>query len=46
MAVMMLMTARRDIMGKAVVPLTMRAVGWATTALMGMAAIVMTVQLF
>jgi len=46
MAVMMLMTARRDIMGKAVVLLTMRAVGWATTALMGMAAIVMTVQLF
>ena len=42
----MLLTARRDIMGKAAGPLAMRVVGWAATALMGMAAILMIVQLF
>ena len=46
MAVMMLMTGRRDIMGKATVPLVMRIVGWAATAVMAVAAIVMIVQLF
>jgi len=46
MAVMMLMTARSDIMGKATVPLAMRIVGWAATAVMAVAALVMTVQLF
>ena len=46
MAVMMLMTGRRDIMGKATVPLVMRIVGWAATAVMAVAAIVMLVQLF
>lgn len=38
MAVMMLMRARSDIMGKTTVPLAMRVVGWATTAIMGAAA--------
>ncbi|QKC85555.1 Nramp family divalent metal transporter [Mesorhizobium sp. NZP2077] len=46
MAVMMLMTARRDIMGKAKVPLGMRIIGWVATAVMAFAALVMIVQLF
>ncbi|TIW97968.1 MAG: divalent metal cation transporter [Mesorhizobium sp.] len=46
MAVMMLMTARRDIMGETTVPLTMRAIGWIATAVMAAAAVVMIVQLF
>jgi len=46
MAVMMLMTARGDIMGKATIPLGMRIVGWVATAVMAVAAIVMTVQIF
>ncbi|MBA1144489.1 Nramp family divalent metal transporter [Mesorhizobium neociceri] len=45
MAVMMLMTARRDIMGRATIPLVMRIVGWAATVVMAVAAIVMIVQL-
>ena len=46
MAVMMLMTGRRDIMGKAVVPPVIRNVGWVATAVMAVAAIVMLVQIF
>jgi len=42
----MLMTARGDIMGKATIPLGMRIVGWVATAVMAVAAIVMTVQIF
>jgi NRAMP (natural resistance-associated macrophage protein)-like metal ion transporter len=44
MAVMMLMTARSDIMGEATVPLVMRIVGWAATAVMAVSALVMIVQ--
>ncbi|WP_416361812.1 divalent metal cation transporter [Mesorhizobium sp. AR02] len=46
MAVMMLMTARRDVMGQATVPLVMRWVGWLATAVMAAAATVLIVQLF
>ncbi|ESY74895.1 Nramp family divalent metal transporter [Mesorhizobium sp. M0051] len=46
MVVMMLMTARRDVMGNAVVPLAMRLVGWAATGIMALAAAVMIFQLF
>lgn len=46
MAVMMLMTGRRDIVGKATVPSLMRIVGWIATAVMAVAAIVMIVQIF
>ena len=46
MAVMMMMTARRDIMGPSTVPLTMRIFGWLATMIMGAAAVVMVFQLF
>uniref|UniRef100_UPI00047A3151 divalent metal cation transporter n=1 Tax=Rhizobium loti TaxID=381 RepID=UPI00047A3151 len=46
MAVMMLMTARSDVMGKVTVPLVMRIIGWIATAVMAAAAVVMIVQLF
>ncbi|GLQ81705.1 iron transporter [Mesorhizobium huakuii] len=46
MAVMMLMTARSDIMGDTTVPMWMRLIGWLATAVMGAAATVMVVQLF
>ncbi|WP_319945973.1 divalent metal cation transporter [Mesorhizobium sp. AR07] len=46
MAVMMLMTARPDIMGKSTVPLAMRIIGWIATAVMAAAAAVMVVQIF
>lgn len=46
MVVMMLMTARRDVMGSAVVPIIMRLVGWAATGIMTLAAAVMVFQLF
>ncbi|BCG87909.1 iron transporter [Mesorhizobium sp. 113-3-9] len=46
MAVMMLMTARSDIMGEATVPRWMRLIGWLATAVMGAAATVMVVQIF
>ncbi|MGX5826853.1 Nramp family divalent metal transporter [Mesorhizobium sp. 43Arga] len=45
MAVMMLMTARRDIMGESTVPLLIRAIGWIATAVMAVAAIVMIAQI-
>jgi NRAMP (natural resistance-associated macrophage protein)-like metal ion transporter len=45
MAVMMLMTARPDIMGQTTVPLVMRSIGWVATAVMAVAAAVMIVQL-
>lgn len=45
MAVMMLMTARRDVMGKTTVPLAMRLMGWVATAIMAAAAMVMMFQL-
>ncbi|AZO41477.1 divalent metal cation transporter [Mesorhizobium sp. M7D.F.Ca.US.005.01.1.1] len=45
MAVMMLMTARRDVMGKTTVPLAMRLMGWVATAIMAAAAMVMIFQL-
>jgi Mn2+/Fe2+ NRAMP family transporter len=44
MAVMMLMTTRRNIMGKITVPLAMRFIGWAATAIMAAAAAVMIFQ--
>ncbi|MER8374307.1 Nramp family divalent metal transporter [Mesorhizobium sp. M1406] len=46
MMVMMLMTARRDVMGNAVVPMAMRLVGWAATGIMTLAAAVMIFRLF
>jgi NRAMP (natural resistance-associated macrophage protein)-like metal ion transporter len=46
MAIMMLMTARREIMGKVTVPLTMRLIGWLATAVMAAASAVMIVQIF
>ncbi|PZV36744.1 NRAMP family divalent metal transporter [Mesorhizobium kowhaii] len=46
MAVMMLMTARREVMGTSIVPLPMRLVGWLATAVMAAAAAVMIFQLF
>lgn len=46
MVVMMLMTARRDVMGNAVVPVAARLVGWAATGIMTLAAAVMIFQLF
>ncbi|BCH12064.1 hypothetical protein MesoLj131c_63220 [Mesorhizobium sp. 131-3-5] len=45
-AVMMLMTARSDIMGETPVPMWMRLIGWLATAVMGAAATLMVVQLF
>ena len=45
MAVMMAMTARPDIMGKATVPLGLRGVGWVATVVMAAAAVVMIGQL-
>ena len=45
MAVMMAMTARPDIMGKATVPLGLRVVGWVATVVMAAAAVVMIGQL-
>lgn len=45
MAVMMLMTARSDVMGKLTVPLVMRVIGWVATAVMAAAAAVMVMQL-
>lgn len=46
MTVMMLMTARRDVMGRAVIPVGMRWVGWAATCIMALAAAVMIFHLF
>lgn len=46
MVVMMLMTARRDVMGSVVVPVAARLVGWAATGIMTLAAAVMIFQLF
>ncbi|MER8571608.1 Nramp family divalent metal transporter [Mesorhizobium sp. M1338] len=46
MMVMMLMTARRDVMGNAVVPMAVRLVGWAATGIMTLAAAVMIFRLF
>jgi len=46
MAVMMLMTARSDVMGISTVPRGMRLVGWLATAIMALAAAIMIVQLF
>ncbi|WP_136620629.1 MULTISPECIES: NRAMP family divalent metal transporter [Mesorhizobium] len=46
MAVMMLMTARREVMGTSTVSLAMRLVGWLATAVMAAAATVMIFQLF
>lgn len=46
MAVMMLMTARSDVMGTSTVPRGMRLVGWLATAVMALAAAMMIVQLF
>lgn len=45
MAIMMLMTARRKIMGEVRVPVSMRVVGWLATLAMGLAAMVMIVQI-
>jgi Mn2+/Fe2+ NRAMP family transporter len=45
MVVMMLMTARGDVMGTSTVPLAMRLIGWLATAVMALAAGVMIVQL-
>ncbi|MER9332563.1 Nramp family divalent metal transporter [Mesorhizobium sp. M0293] len=45
MVVTMLMTARRDVMGNAVVPTAMRLVGWVATCIMTLAAAVMIFQL-
>jgi len=45
MAVMMAMTARPDIMGKATVPLGLRVVGWVATVVMAAGAVVMIGQL-
>lgn len=46
MAMMMLMTARKDIMGELKIPALMRGIGWIATAVMGAAAMIMLVQLF
>ncbi|QND61282.1 divalent metal cation transporter [Mesorhizobium huakuii] len=46
MAIMMLMTARREVMGTSTVSLAMRLVGWLATAVMAAAAVVMIFQLF
>jgi Mn2+/Fe2+ NRAMP family transporter len=46
MAVMMLMTARSDVMGQITVPRVMRLIGWVATAVMAAAAAVMIFQLF
>lgn len=46
MAVMMLMTARRKIMGEVTVPLGLRLVGWTTTGVMLIAVAIMVIQLF
>ncbi|MGX7877429.1 NRAMP family divalent metal transporter [Mesorhizobium sp. ORM6] len=46
MVIMMLMTARREVMGTCTVPPTMRLVGWLATAIMAAAAAVMVFQLF
>jgi NRAMP (natural resistance-associated macrophage protein)-like metal ion transporter len=46
MAIMMLMTARSEVMGQATVPLAMRWIGWLATAVMAASAAVMIVQLF
>ncbi len=46
MAVMMLMTARSDVMGTSTVPLVMRLIGWIATVIMALAAAVMIFQLF
>ncbi len=45
MAVMMLMTARSEVMGTSTVPLMMRLIGWLATAIMALAAAVMIFQL-
>ncbi|WP_095203419.1 NRAMP family divalent metal transporter [Mesorhizobium carmichaelinearum] len=45
MAVMMAMTARPDIMGKATVPLPLRVIGWVATVVMSAAAAVMVGQI-
>lgn len=46
MAMMMLMTARRDVMGELKIPLFMRTIGWVATGVMTAAALMMMFQLF
>lgn len=46
MVLMMLMTAREDVMGDLRIPLLMRAIGWLATAVMSAAAVTMIVQIF
>ncbi len=46
MAMMMLMTARRDVMGEIGIPSVMRGIGWLATIVMAAAAVMMLVQLF
>lgn len=46
MSMMMLMTARKEVMGEVRIPIVMRGIGWLTTAVMAAAAVAMTVQIF